>query len=61
MESAAVGARLEPAYQYAISSGVEGTPTVIVNGRYRVTGRTLDDILRITDHLIARERAAGGR
>lgn len=61
MESAAVGARLEPAYQYAISSGVEGTPTVIVNGRYRVTGRTLDDVLRIADHLVARERAAGRR
>jgi thiol:disulfide interchange protein DsbA len=61
MESAAIGAKLEPAYQYAIHSGLEGTPTVIVNGRYRVTGRTLDDILRITDHLVARERAAKRR
>jgi thiol:disulfide interchange protein DsbA len=31
---------------------------VVVNGKYKVRGRSLDDILRITDQLVARERAA---
>ncbi|QDH68906.1 thiol:disulfide interchange protein DsbA/DsbL [Marilutibacter alkalisoli] len=50
--------RLSPARDFAIRSGVEGTPTLIVNGRYRIAGRTFDDQLRTADHLIARERAA---
>lgn len=61
MESGAVAGRLKPARDFAVRSGVEGTPTLIVNGRYRVAGRTLDEALRIADHLIARERAAAGR
>jgi len=40
-----------------VRSGVEGTPTLIINGRYRVMGRRLEDILVIADQLIARERA----
>jgi thiol:disulfide interchange protein DsbA len=39
-------------------SKVEGTPTLIVNGKYLVKGRSWDDMLRIADHLIAKERAA---
>jgi thiol:disulfide interchange protein DsbA len=37
---------------------VEGTPTVIVDGKYRVTGKNDEDVLRITNQLIAQERAA---
>jgi thiol:disulfide interchange protein DsbA len=41
-----------------VRSGIEGTPTIVVDGKWRVRGRTLADILRITDALVARERAA---
>ena len=32
-------AKLQRAREFALRSGVEGTPTLIVNGRYRVRGR----------------------
>lgn len=56
--SPAVDARLTAARDFAVHSGVEGTPTVIVDGVYRVQARTMDDMLRITDALVARQRAA---
>lgn len=59
MQSFAVNANLGRARQFATRSGVEGTPSMIVNGKYRVIGgNSLEDILRITDHLVAMERAA---
>jgi thiol:disulfide interchange protein DsbA len=58
MASADVDAKLARSKEFAIASEVQGTPTVIVNGKYRVTARSLDDVLRITDYLVARERAA---
>lgn len=59
MQSFAVNANLGRARQFAARSGVDATPTVIVNGKYRVIGgKSLEDILRITDHLVAMERAA---
>jgi protein dithiol oxidoreductase (disulfide-forming) len=58
MQSFAINAKLNRAKQFAIRSGVEGTPTMVVNGKYRVLGRTHEDALRITEQLIARERAA---
>jgi len=59
MASPQVDAQLERARSFLRGSGVEGTPTLIVNGKYRVTGgRSAEDVLRITEHLIARERAA---
>ena len=53
-----LGDQLRKAREFALRSGVEGTPTLIVNGRYRVRGRTLDDNLRIASHLVALEQAA---
>jgi thiol:disulfide interchange protein DsbA len=50
--------QLQKAREFALRSEVEGTPTLIVNGRYRVRGRTLDDNLRIASHLVAMEGAA---
>ncbi|WP_372016711.1 thiol:disulfide interchange protein DsbA/DsbL [Pseudoxanthomonas sp. 10H] len=35
---------------------LEGTPALVVAGRYRVLGRSFDDMLRIADWLVARER-----
>jgi protein dithiol oxidoreductase (disulfide-forming) len=60
MRSPATDARMAAAREFAVRSGVEGTPTVIVNGRYRVQARSLRDLLRIADALVARERAAAG-
>ncbi len=60
MASFAVDAKLKRANQFILRSGVEGSPTVVVDGKYRVIGKTLEDTLRITDHLVAKERAARG-
>lgn len=57
MRSAELDARLERAREFLLRSGVDGTPTLIVAGKYRVRGRSYDDSLRIADYLIARERA----
>ena len=40
---------------------LEGTPSVVVAGRYRVLGKDFQDMLRITDWLVARERQAAAR
>ena len=53
-----VDERIGRARAFARDSGLEGTPTLIVAGRYRVVGRTLEDSLRIADWLVARERQA---
>lgn len=58
MQSFGVDAKLNRSRQFAMRSGVEGTPTVIVGGKYRVLGRSHEDALRIADHLVAQERAA---
>lgn len=57
MKSFAVTGRINKANQFMARSKVEGTPSLIVNGKYLVKGRSWEDMLRITDHLIARERA----
>jgi protein dithiol oxidoreductase (disulfide-forming) len=61
MHSAAVDAQLEHARQFALHGGVEGTPTLIINGRYRVTARTHTDGLRVASQLIAQLRAEAHR
>ena len=58
MRSPATDLLLDRSRDFALATGIEGTPTLVVNGRYRVLGRSFDDTLRITDYLVARERAA---
>ncbi len=58
MESFAVTAKLNRARQYIERMGVNSTPTLIVNGKYRVRGQSWDDMLRNADLLIAHERGA---
>ncbi|MEN1958008.1 thiol:disulfide interchange protein DsbA/DsbL [Luteimonas changyuni] len=58
VDSFAVNAKVARTKQFIVRSGIDSTPTVVVNGKYRVRGRSLEDVLRITDQLIARERAA---
>jgi protein dithiol oxidoreductase (disulfide-forming) len=57
-EGAAVTAKIAHARDFAIASGLEGTPTLIVDGKYRIQARTHEDALRIADHLVAMERGA---
>ena len=58
MDSPATDLLLERSREFATATGIEGTPTLVVNGRYRVTARSFEDALRITDWLVAREHAA---
>lgn len=60
MNGFSVNGQTNKAKQFAQRSEITGTPSVIVNGKYLVKGKGFDDMLRIADHLIARERAAKG-
>lgn len=57
MRSEATDKKMNAAREFAVRSGLHGTPTLIINGRYRVQGRSLQDVLRIADALVAMERA----
>jgi len=61
MQSPATDTTMAAAREFAVRSGVDGTPTMIVNGVYRVQANSLQDILRITGALIVKERAASRR
>jgi thiol:disulfide interchange protein DsbA len=56
-----VAQKMQAANDFIQRSGVEGTPTLVVNGKYRVKGKDFDDVLRIADALVAREQRAGKR
>ena len=60
MNSFGTEAKLNKGKQFMLRAGVEGTPTVIVNGKYRVKGTTYEDILRIATRLVAQEQQAAG-
>ena len=60
MSSFSVTGQTNKAKKFAQDSQIQGTPSVIVNGKYLVKGKSFPDMLRIADHLIARERAAKG-
>lgn len=54
-----VKARMAKARDFAMRSGVESTPTLIVNGKYRVLGRNetgYDGLLKTAEFLVQRER-----
>ena len=57
LRSPEVDAQIAKSRDWVGAAGVEGTPTIIVNGRYRVIGgRNYSDMLKIVDRLVARER-----
>ncbi|WP_020649601.1 thiol:disulfide interchange protein DsbA/DsbL [Solimonas variicoloris] len=56
MDSFTVNARITKARQFAQQSQVRSTPSLIINGRYLVKGKTWEDLLRHADQLIAEER-----
>ncbi len=60
MSSFAVAAKVNRARQWVIAAFGDGrasTPTFIVNGKYRVTGKTVDDMFRVLNQLVVAERA----
>jgi thiol:disulfide interchange protein DsbA len=61
MNSFGVTGKLNRARQFALRTGVDSTPTIIVNGKYRVTVTTqrgFDGMIATTNWLLAKERAA---
>lgn len=60
MGSFAVEGKLNQAKQFAQRSGVQGTPTLIVAGKYRITADSRDAQVRVANQLIERERQAMG-
>jgi len=58
MEDPALAAQLGAARDFAARSGVEGTPTLIINGRYRIVGNSFDNMLENADAVIAQLRSA---
>jgi len=59
MASFTVNAKFGRAKQYIAQQRANSTPTMIVNGRYRVKGRNFEDMLQNTDRVIAQVRAGG--
>jgi len=61
MQSFAVATKVNRARQYmteAFANGDQmGTPAFVVAGKYRVKGKSVDDMFRIMTQLIAQERA----
>lgn len=61
MQSFAINAKVNRAQQFLQRSGVDSTPTMVVAGKYRVpVTKDFNDLLRVTEHLVARERAERG-
>lgn len=60
MQGAAVGAKINQSRQFAVRSRIEGTPSLIVDGRYLVAAdaRGYEHMLRTTGYLVAQQRAA---
>ena len=52
-----VDARLAKAREFITRSGIDGTPSIVVAGRYHVLGRSPADTLRIARWLVDRELA----
>jgi thiol:disulfide interchange protein DsbA len=61
MASPAVDAMMQHAREFAIASGLRGTPTLVVDGKYRVQAASHEQALRVAEQLIAMERVARKR
>lgn len=58
MDSFAITAKVNRGAQFIQRNQVNSTPTMVVDGRYLAVGKTFEDVLRNTDLLIGRARAA---
>jgi len=56
MTSFAINVKISKARQFAQQSRVTSTPSLVVNGRYLIKGKTWEDVLKNTDAVIAYER-----
>lgn len=61
MASFAVEGKFNRARQFILRGQVNSTPTMVVNGRYKMKGTSFEDMLAKTDAMIARERAAAAQ
>ena len=59
MASFTVNAKFGRAKQYIAQQRANSTPTIIVNGRYRIKARDFETMLQNTDRVIAQVRAGG--
>ena len=59
MASFTVNAKYGRAKQYIAQQRANSTPTIIVNGRYRIKARNFESMLENTDRVIAQVRAGG--
>jgi thiol:disulfide interchange protein DsbA len=59
--SPSVDARMARARDFVMRSGIEGTPAIVVAGRWRVTSRSREGQLATARWLVDREIAAGTR
>lgn len=55
MRSFAIESRIRRATEHLQRNRIPSTPSIVVNGKYLVRGRTYDDMLRIASFLIERE------
>ncbi|MEO5566322.1 MAG: thiol:disulfide interchange protein DsbA/DsbL [Luteimonas sp.] len=60
MHSFSTEAKINRGKQFMIRTGTNSTPSLVVNGKYRVIGRSYDDMLRITEQLVEMEHTAAG-
>ncbi len=64
MSSFAIAAKVNRGKQFILNAFTEddraSTPTFIVNGKYRVKGKSLEDMFRVLNQLIVAERAKAG-
>jgi len=58
MRSFAVDVKVRRAADHMTRTRIPSTPSVVINGRYLVRGNSYQDMLRIADYLIEKERAA---
>lgn len=58
MRSFAVDVKVRRAAEQMTRNRIPSTPSVVINGKYLVKGNTYQDMLRIADFLIEKERAA---
>lgn len=54
-----INVKVRRATEHMKRSRIPSTPSIVVNGRYLVRGRTYDDMLRIASYLIEKERSGG--
>ena len=61
MQSFAVATKINRGKQYILNAFSNGdqpsTPAFIVNGKYRVKGKSVDDVFRVLNQLVVAERA----